>query len=369
MAVTIDRLKSQLLTSGLQQENFALFQVINQLIDFLRGEVAATDAAISGSSGSGGGGGVGLVNATYLTKNKEAGLPNSLQTIAGAGIQFNDTHGRRVISTAIPFAFDGEQGDEGVPGPPGRIGIDGVPGAVGAPGANGASMLAIDGEDGVDGLPGLPGATGGTGPAGPAGAQGTSGSTSGPPYIEPEEPEMPYMIPGPIGPAGGGGGGSDWDIELQKAADDTENAGVYTDDSELITPLENNTKYYGEFCIIYSGNNTTGDHAFRLRMGGNVTLTLQFMGYITYPNTSLAIGTGGMTGANSGTDAVLPSPFAIGVDAADTKLQYFGQFTIVTPAAWAGDGNLAVNFKVSSFGAGRTTTIYRGSILRLKKLA
>lgn len=367
MAVTLDRLKSQLLTSGLQQDNFALFQVVNQLIDYLRGEVAATQAAISGGSGGGGGGGgVGLVNATYLTKNKEVGLPNSLQTLAGAGIQFNDAHGRRIISTALPFGMDGEQGEEGVPGPPGRIGIDG---ATGAPGADGASMLAIDGENGIDGDPGIPGPQGFTGPAGAIGAQGTSGSTSGPPYIEPEEPELPYMIPGPAGADGSGGGGSDWDIELQKTADDTENAGVYTDDSELITPLENSSKYYGEFCIIYSGNNATGDHAFRLRMGGNVTLALQFMGYITYPNTNLAIGTGGMTGANSGSDAVLPSPFAIGTDALNTKLQYFGQFVIVTPAAWAGDGNLAVNFKVNSFGAGRTTTIYTGSILRLKKLA
>ena len=168
MAITLDRLKSQLLTSGLQQENFALFQVINQLIDFLRGEMAATEAAISGSSGSGGG--TGLLGATYLTKNKEVLLPNSLQEIAGAGIQFNDAGGRRIISTAIPFGLDGESGEDGPPGPPGRIGVDG---AAGPPGADGASMLAIDGEDGIDGDPGIPG------PIAPARSRRRSGPVPG----------------------------------------------------------------------------------------------------------------------------------------------------------------------------------------------
>jgi len=200
MAVTLDRLKSQLLTSGLQQENFALFQVINQLIDFLRGEVTATQNAISGSSGGGGGGGgIGLLGATYLTKNKEVLLPNSLQEIAGAGIQFNDAGGRRIVSTAIPFGMDGEQGEEGVPGPPGRIGIDGTQGI---DGISGISMLAIDGEDGIDGEPGLPGATGGSGPTGSAGAPGIPGLDG----IDGEEIES--MIPGPQGPPGLTGGNS-----------------------------------------------------------------------------------------------------------------------------------------------------------------
>lgn len=131
----LDRLKSQLLTSGIQQENSALFQVINQLIDYLRQTIDATNQALSGSGGGG------LSGASYLTKNLEvATLPGSKQMIAGSGIQFNDAGNRRVISAAIPFVIDGEQGEEGVPGPPGRIGIDGLPGVAGPPGADGASM-------------------------------------------------------------------------------------------------------------------------------------------------------------------------------------------------------------------------------------
>lgn len=57
MADSLDRLKSQLLTSGLQQENTALFQIINQLIDYLRGNINATQAALTGGGGGGGGNG------------------------------------------------------------------------------------------------------------------------------------------------------------------------------------------------------------------------------------------------------------------------------------------------------------------------
>jgi hypothetical protein len=159
MAVTLDRLKSQLLTSGLQQENFALFQVINQLIDFLRAEVTATQNAISGSSG--GGGGIGLLGATYLTKNKEVLLPNSLQEIAGAGIQFNDAGGRRIISTAIPFIVDGEDGEQGIPGNIGGIGPQGIS-IQGMPGLDG-----LDGQEGESLIPG------------PMGPQGPTGGNSG----------------------------------------------------------------------------------------------------------------------------------------------------------------------------------------------
>jgi hypothetical protein len=163
MAITLDRLKSQLLTSGLQQENFALYQVINQLIDFLRGNIAAVEDIVSGG-GSGGGGGGGLLGATYLTKNKEVLLPNSLREIAGAGIQFNDSSGRRIISTALPFGFDGESGEDGPPGPPG---IDGIIGINGAPGPS------------VPGIDGLEGETGEIGFPGPVGPQGLTGGNSG----------------------------------------------------------------------------------------------------------------------------------------------------------------------------------------------
>lgn len=174
MATTIDRLKSQLLTSGIQRENFALFQVIDQLIESLRNQINAFDAAIGGGTGGGSGS---LLGASYLTKDIEGGLPNSKQVIAGSGIQFNDAGNRRVISVAIPFGMDsGGESEEGSIGPPGR---DGSTGPAGPAGSNAvAFMYGYDGEDGEDGLPGLPGSQGFTGSAGltgPAGAPGPPG--------------------------------------------------------------------------------------------------------------------------------------------------------------------------------------------------
>ena len=83
----LDRLKANLMTSGLQQKDNALFQVINQLIDYLRQLIITT----SGAFGSGGSGGF-LLNATYLTVNNESGIfPNSRRLLAGIGISFDDT--------------------------------------------------------------------------------------------------------------------------------------------------------------------------------------------------------------------------------------------------------------------------------------
>lgn len=209
MPVSLDRLKAQLLTSGLQQENFALYQVIYQLVDYLTSQTATTNQTFTGSSG--GGGGAGLVGATYLTQQKEVGLPNSLQTIPGAGIQFNDAGGKRIISTAIPFGMDsGEEGLEGPPGPPGRIGIDGVQGSEGSPGLPG-----IDGEDGIDGDPGS------QGPQGTAGLIGLTGET-GAPGIDGMEGEIgEWGIQGPQGNPGltGGNGGLTFWFDPTDASD------------------------------------------------------------------------------------------------------------------------------------------------------
>lgn len=173
---SLDRLKSQLLTSGLQERNQALFQVINQLINFVR--QLTTD--VTPPSGGGGGGGGGLTTPTYLTANIETGtLPNSKQVIPGAGIEFNDSpSGRRVISTALPFGLDsGEGGEDGPPGPPGLQGPIGPQGPTGPQGADAASFFyAFDGEDGEDGLPGTPGPPGQSGTIGVDGLSGPPGA-------------------------------------------------------------------------------------------------------------------------------------------------------------------------------------------------
>lgn len=90
----LKRLKAQLLTSGLQQTNNALFQVINQLID-----------ALTDSLGTGSGGIItvdltAVKNKTYLTElNETAFLPSSRQILAGFGITLdNSVAGKLTIS-------------------------------------------------------------------------------------------------------------------------------------------------------------------------------------------------------------------------------------------------------------------------------
>lgn len=99
--IDLDRLKSTLMTSGLQQKDNALFQVINQLIDALR-QFVISITGTSGSSTGAGGSVAGIVGRTYLTKNNETGLlPNSVQLLAGTGITFDDSvPNRRTINGA-----------------------------------------------------------------------------------------------------------------------------------------------------------------------------------------------------------------------------------------------------------------------------
>jgi hypothetical protein len=83
MANQLDRLQSQLLTSGIQKENNSLFQVISQLITATRKLVETP--AVAAPSGAG-------IDKTYLTVNNEsATLANSRQELAGNGVSFDDT--------------------------------------------------------------------------------------------------------------------------------------------------------------------------------------------------------------------------------------------------------------------------------------
>jgi len=227
----IGRLKAQLLTSGIQEKNQPLYQVIDQLLILFGQFVNEVDATLSPPGGGG------VLDGSILTKNNEtATLPNSLQVLAGSGIQFNDVNSRRVILTALPFTPDNwEEGEipiigggSGTPGAIGPAGPTGAQGNMGSPGFTGP-----EGEDGPMGL--FPGPTGATGPTGgkgdigmpgipgedgidgidgfsivgPVGARGATGSI-GPPGIDAEESEIPYIIPGPQGPAGSSGGGGNF---------------------------------------------------------------------------------------------------------------------------------------------------------------
>src|SRR3982751_1086448 len=105
-ANSIDRLKSQLLTSNLQQKNQPLFQIINLLIDAVRQSLATGEALTSGSTSGGS-----VLGQSFLTlNNDQTTLANSRRLEAGAGISFNMDGERLLISAAIPISIaeDGE---------------------------------------------------------------------------------------------------------------------------------------------------------------------------------------------------------------------------------------------------------------------
>ena len=103
--LNLDRLLSQLNTSGLQTKDNPLYQVIKQLIDALKTveEQLAIDIAGTVTDLSG------LKNRTYWTELDEtANLPASRQVLAGSGITLNYTTPNQVtISSTSGPGSDG----------------------------------------------------------------------------------------------------------------------------------------------------------------------------------------------------------------------------------------------------------------------
>lgn len=93
--MNLDKLISQLLTSGLQQKDPVLYQVINTLIKEFKNVYAQLESGTLGGSSSG--------DATYLTHtNQTTDLPNSKQLLAGDGIEFDDSvFGERTINNPL----------------------------------------------------------------------------------------------------------------------------------------------------------------------------------------------------------------------------------------------------------------------------
>lgn len=93
MAIDLDRLRANLLTSGLQKKDQPLFQVINQLIQAFKDLKILVD-----SGGLGGSSALALLG--YLTADDEiANLPNSKELVAGTNINFDDSvANKRIIN-------------------------------------------------------------------------------------------------------------------------------------------------------------------------------------------------------------------------------------------------------------------------------
>jgi hypothetical protein len=143
----LDRLKSQLLTSGLQQKDFPLYQVIDQLIQAVRQTIDTIDDAL-GISGSTPGSAFGQSFATIA--NEKTTLPSSRRLVAGPGISFNDNFNNLVISGAPIPGSDGIEGEEG---PMGMIGPQGPRGATGAAGSGSGSSMPYwfnENEEGIE---------------------------------------------------------------------------------------------------------------------------------------------------------------------------------------------------------------------------
>jgi hypothetical protein len=104
---SLDRLKAQLLTSGIQEKNQALYQVINLLIDTVRQGFSETNAAVFTPSGGGIPGGI--INQSFYTQNNDTGvLPNSRQLVAGINIEFTASGIQVLIDQRIhPFLLMG----------------------------------------------------------------------------------------------------------------------------------------------------------------------------------------------------------------------------------------------------------------------
>lgn len=264
MAVELQRLKSVLNTSGLQQKDPPLYQVIVNLLDAVQG-IQNNVITITG----GGGGGGSLANKTYVTVDNElATLPFSRRIVAGAGITFNNDGQRLIVNASLPLdsggGGEGGEGEQGPPGPQGLQGAAGSPGIMGMAGAMGPPGLDCECE--VPDQLIIPGVKGDPGSAGPAGATGPQGiiGPPGPPGEDAEEPLEPLMIPGPIGPqgpqgpAGGGGGGSATIVEVDLGSTPkSEGKFTVTDTTITTTSKISIWQSYGP----YTGKGTLADEA------------------------------------------------------------------------------------------------------------
>lgn len=151
------RLRSQLLTSGLQQKDQPLFQVINSLIGAVElliknGNINAQDVSNLVSSGSSNQD-LGARIPGMMGMDGEDGIdgmsipgPMGLQGPAGIA----GTGGPAGPTTIGPMGINGVDGDDGYP-IPGPIGIQGIQGLAGTNGINGTDGFnGVDGTDGMD---------------------------------------------------------------------------------------------------------------------------------------------------------------------------------------------------------------------------
>lgn len=138
--IAVDRLQSQLLTSGLSQRDQPLYQVISQLIGYVRQLIDETQGSLNTITG----GGTSPGQTFVTTENELSSLPNSRRLVPGVGVHFNNDGQRLVIGSSPIPGITGEDGEEGPMGVPGIQGPIGPTGATGPAGAGGGMPLPWD---------------------------------------------------------------------------------------------------------------------------------------------------------------------------------------------------------------------------------
>lgn len=166
-SISLDRLKNQLLTSGLQQRDPPLYQVVNQLIDVtkkLQSEITNNIATINNTINN-------ITNNIVIDSHSKMGLlidntdnydQTGFQNLIPGPRGFNGTNG----INGLP-GLDGENGlDSFIPGPKGNDGPTGLRGLIGPPGLDAEDneypyiIPGINGKNGLDGRDGIPGLDG-----------------------------------------------------------------------------------------------------------------------------------------------------------------------------------------------------------------
>jgi len=223
----LGKLKSTLLTSGIQQTNQPLFQVINQLIQAIidsSSDVLEITANISPTPGSGAQGAAGPIGPPGF--DGQDGIDGYDGVIGSAGAQgIPGTRGPAGTVIQGPAGADGEDGLDGFPGPIGPTGSAGARGFTGFQGIPGPQGLDAEEPEYPYIIPGIAGVAGSIGPVGPAGVTGSPGI----PGLDAEEPEYQYIIPGPAGSRGatGAGGGGLTLIDFTKDLGSSNLAGTF----------------------------------------------------------------------------------------------------------------------------------------------
>ena len=150
-----------------------------------------------------------------------------------------------------------------------------------------------------------------------------------------------------------------WTTIVKSANQDVTNNATLQDDTDLQFSVVAGGHYMMQMDVCYSGNNTTGDYAFQLRVTAG---TLKGQGTL-YSYSSAGAITNASLAANSAINTNSPQ---LGVNVADLdSLQFLQIWFNFTASA---NATLNYRFANAAAGAGRTSRTWKGSILRYKRI-